>query len=137
MLWSTIWKLSSRRTVMFRNRVAALILATLFPLMANCSRTGAAADAGGNPARGKQLAVRYGCPACHDIPDMPTLGRVGPPLKNVSQRAYLAGNLSNTPQTLIRWIRSPRQFDADTIMPDMNLSEEDARHIRAFLYTLR
>jgi cytochrome c1 len=37
----------------------------------------------------------------------------------------------------MRWIRYPHQVDENTAMPFMNVSEQDARDITAFLYTLR
>ena len=108
-----------------------LVFAAMSSLLAACNRTGPEA------ARGRELAVRYGCAACHDIPNMPTIGRVGPPLKGIARRTYVAGRLQNTPENMARWIRTPRQVDPHTAMPDMGVSEEEGRDITAFLYTLR
>ena len=91
----------------------------------------------GRPQQGKVLVGWYGCASCHVIPDAPRAGWVGPPLRGVASRSYLAGRLPNTRENMIRWIRHPRQVDELTIMPEMNVTEQDARDIAAFLYTLR
>lgn len=107
-------------------------------LAAACGITGAKEPAaGGDPERGKELAARYGCAACHDIPNMSTVGLVGPPLAAVAQRTYLAGRLPNTPANMMTWIRFPRQIDPETLMPDLGVSERDAADLTAFLYDPR
>lgn len=64
-------------------------------------------------------------------------GLVGPPLNGVRDRMTIAGELPNTPENLIRWIQHPHTVEPNTIMPDMNISEDDGRNIAAYLYTLR
>jgi len=93
---------------------------------------------GGNPERGPALIQYYGCGSCHDIPGVRGAGGlIGPPLQRIGLRAYLAGKLPNSPTNMIHWIREPRSFDRDTVMPNMNVTESDARDIAAYLYTLR
>lgn len=93
---------------------------------------------GGDAARGEVLMTRYGCGACHEIPGIAgARGTVGPPLHNLADRAYLAGVLSNTPGGLIRWLLNPPAHSPETAMPDLGLNEGEARHIAAFLMTLR
>ena len=105
-----------------------LIPLALGAMLSGCSQT---------PMRGKKLVAWYGCASCHHIPSAPVSGKVGPSLQGVARRSYLAGRLSNTPENLIRWIRYPQQVDARTVMPDMHVTESDAREIAAYLYTLR
>ena len=62
---------------------------------------------------------------------------VGPPLTRLGRRSYIAGHLSNNPDTLIRWIRHPHSFKQETAMPEMGVGDQDARDIAAYLYTLR
>jgi hypothetical protein len=38
---------------------------------------------------------------------------------------------------MIEWLRNPPAIDAKTAMPNMHISERDARDIAAYLYTLR
>jgi cytochrome c1 len=63
-------------------------------------------------------------------------GLVGPPLAGFAGRAYIAGRLPNRPDELVAWIRNPTLVDPETAMPDMGLSEEEAKHVAAYLYTL-
>jgi cytochrome c len=61
----------------------------------------------------------------------------GPPLNGMGARAYIVGELPNTPENLMRWVRRPQEINPHTAMPDTGVTEEDARHIAAYLYTLR
>jgi len=91
---------------------------------------------GGNAARGHRAIVRYGCSACHSIPGVsgPDV-LVGPRLDHVVRQAYIAGVLANTPDNLIRWIEHPTRVDPLTAMPDLGVTEADARDIAAYLYS--
>lgn len=112
----------------------------LLLLLAACdNRDRLAAEAtSGDPARGKQLIRLYGCGTCHEIPGVPGAdGTVGPSLRGVANRAYLAGRLGNNPPNLIRWIEHPQREEPGVAMPEMNVSDEDAHHLAAYLYTLR
>jgi cytochrome c1 len=84
-----------------------------------------------------ELANQYGCASCHEIPGAGVTGYVGPTLRNVQRRAYLAGGLPNTPDTMVQWIRFPDRARPGTLMPTLNVSEADARELADFLYTLR
>src|SRR5690606_12280366 len=81
---------------------------------------------GGDPARGPELARRYGCYSCHTIPGVRGADAlVGPSLERIASRVYLAGHLPNTPDNLMQWIRHPQQVSPDTAMPDTGVTEED------------
>jgi cytochrome c2 len=98
----------------------------------------AAAMTGGDPNRGQDALVTYGCVTCHLIPGVrEARGLVGPPLTQIASRAYLAGRLPNTPPNILRWIQHPRSIDERTAMPDVGVTDPDARDIAAYLYTLR
>jgi cytochrome c1 len=43
----------------------------------------------------------------------------------------------NTPKNLIEWIKRPHALDPKTAMPDLKVSDLDARDIAAYLYTLQ
>ena len=93
---------------------------------------------GGNARSGRIEIRRYGCNACHDIAGVPgARGLIGPPLDGISQRYYIAGELPNTPDNLIRWIQHPHAVEAHTAMPEMGVTEQDSRDIAAYLYTLK
>lgn len=92
---------------------------------------------GGNPERGRQIIADVGCGACHTIPGIRAAnGLVGPPLMWWSRRAYIAGELPNTPENLVKWVRFPRSIEAHTAMPAVGLSEQQAKDVAAYLYTL-
>ena len=93
---------------------------------------------GGDPDRGRELVAVYGCGGCHSIPGVPgATGAVGPPLGGFGDRSFIAGALPNEPAALVRWIRSPQSVEPGTVMPDLGVGEPQARHIAAYLYTLR
>jgi cytochrome c len=93
---------------------------------------------GGDPNLGPQKIRNYGCQACHTIPGVAGADAVvGPPLVQWSRRVYIAGELPNTPQNLIRWIQHPTQVEPKTAMPDMGVTDQDSRDIAAYLYTLK
>jgi cytochrome c2 len=96
----------------------------------------AAATTGGDPERGEAMFIQYGCGSCHGLKRVrKATGRVGPPLDGIAVRVILAGKLSNTPDNMQRWIRDPQGVTPGTDMPDLNVGEQDARDITAFLYT--
>jgi cytochrome c len=93
---------------------------------------------GGDAAAGKESIRRYGCQGCHDIPGIrDARGVVGPPLEHLSKRIYLAGELPNTTENLMRWIQHPHSVHPRTAMPEMGVTDQDARDIAAYLYTLK
>ena len=93
---------------------------------------------GGNPHKGKAAIDAYGCGSCHTIPGIRTAkGTVGPPLFFWSKRTYIAGQVPNKPDFLIRWIEAPQTIEPGTAMPNLGVSEGTARDIAAYLYTLR
>ncbi len=61
-------------------------------------------------------------------------GQVGPPLDQFGRRAFIAGVLSNNPDNLVKWLRSPQSVIPGNAMPNTGLTEEDARDIAAYLY---
>lgn len=92
----------------------------------------------GDPARGARLIALNGCGACHTIPGIAgARGSVGPTLEDFADRAYVAGVLPNRPGGLVRWLMNPPAHAPDTAMPDLGLSERQARDIAAYLYRPR
>lgn len=97
----------------------------------------AAAGVLGDAEAGRRATARYLCATCHAIPGLVGANRhVGPPLGGVARRGYLGGVVPNTPENMVRWLKDPRALDPLTAMPPMGLSDEDARDIAAFMYTL-
>jgi cytochrome c2 len=99
-------------------------------------RTHAAVEVGGDPSRGEAMFIQYGCGSCHALKDVRNAtGTVGPPLDGIALRVIIGGHLSNTPENMEKWIRDPQHVSPGTAMPDLGVSEGDARDITAFLYT--
>jgi len=136
-LWATLGAPCGRRAG------AGLSALALGLALAGCSAPGdsdaAVANAtGGDPARGRDLARKYGCGSCHMIPGVAGAnGLVGPPLAGIASRAYIAGVLPNAPENMWRWIQDPKAVDSLTAMPNVGVTPSDARHLTAYLYTLR
>jgi cytochrome c2 len=102
------------------------------------ARARAIALTAGDPDLGRDLTQRYGCAGCHTIPGIPRAqGKVGPTLQGFAARAYIGGVATNSPNTLIQWIENPRSIDPKTAMPATGISRAEARHVAAYLYTLR
>ena len=92
---------------------------------------------GGDASRGRRAIAAYGCGACHVVPGVTgARGLVGPPLTSYAHRAYVAGNLPNTPANLVRWIQVPQSIEPGSAMPNLDVAEADARDMAAYLYTL-
>ena len=98
----------------------------------------AAAMTGGDPARGPALMRKYGCVSCHTVPGIRGAdATVGPPLAGIASRSYIGGVVTNSPENMIRWIEDPKRIDSLTAMPNTGVTDPDAHHIAAYLYTLR
>jgi cytochrome c1 len=93
---------------------------------------------GGNAAQGKLVIERYNCGSCHTIPGVRgARGLVAPPLFWFARRTYIGGEVPNTPDNLVRWVLSPQSIEPKTAMPALGLTEQQARDVAAYLYTLR
>ncbi|SFG11328.1 Cytochrome c2 [Duganella sp. CF458] len=96
------------------------------------------ADVGGDARRGKALLAQFQCGSCHHIPDVEAArGKAGPSLAEFGLRSYIAGRWPNQQANLVRWISAPRSMDPATSMPDMGVSNDDARHMAAYLHSLK
>jgi cytochrome c2 len=113
---------------------AAALLGCLAVLACGCRPESFAPVDRGSVARGRQAIERHGCGACHTIPGVRgARGIVGPNLEGLARRPFVAGALVNTPPNLIAWIRRPQAIAPRTAMPDLGVTEADARDIAAFL----
>jgi len=96
------------------------------------------ARTGGVAQRGENVILDKNCGSCHTIPGVSGAhGLVGPPLVFFGRRTFIAGQLPNNPTNLVRWIRAPQSVEADTAMPNLGLTEQQARDVAAYLYELR
>lgn len=127
---------------MSQERILLMVIVCLVALVACAGprtvEAGAAQLTGGDAERGQQALRIYGCDSCHTIPGVPTANStVGPPLDDWAERHFIAGSLANTADNLILWIRFPQQVEPGTAMLNVGVSEQDARDMSAYLFTLR
>jgi mono/diheme cytochrome c family protein len=88
--------------------------------------------------RGRVALQQYSCVACHRIPGITGAeARVGPPLSGIASRTMLGGVLSNSTENMVRWIREPQAHAPLTAMPDLRVTDRDARDMAAYLGTLK
>lgn len=88
----------------------------------------------GDAARGKIALTQHACQTCHIVPGV--IGAkvyIGRPLNDFADQKLIAGRLPNNRHNLERWLLAPQQIDPTTAMPDMGLSQRDARDIAAYL----
>ena len=95
-------------------------------------------EAEGDAERGRAALTAYGCGSCHTIPGVAgARSMVGPPLTDFGVREYIAGQLVNTPDNLVRWIADPQSIEPGTVMPDLGVAPQQALDMAAYLHTLR
>ena len=69
------------------------------------------------------------------MPGVPNAnGLVGPPLGGFARRTVIAGVLPNTPPNLVLWLRNPQAVTPGNAMPNVGLTDGQARDIAAYLY---
>lgn len=92
---------------------------------------------GGNPSTGEELVISYDCASCHYIPGFPeSSGHDAPGLQLWPNRAFVAGAAPNRPENVIAFLMDPDGIQPGSRMPDLGITEEEARHIAAYLFTI-
>jgi cytochrome c oxidase subunit 2 len=97
----------------------------------------AAAPADTSAAEGRRLFESTACINCHAVAGTVANGRFGPDLTHLMSRDTLAsGAAPNTPENLRLWIQNPDAIKPGSLMPAMNLSDQDFDGLTAYLLTL-
>lgn len=120
--------------------LARVVPSILFVALAACAQhEGVDLEVdGGDAARGRETLAALECGACHDIPGVPGAhSHVGPPLAAFSRNVYIAGKHPNVPRVLIQFVRDAPSLAPDTAMPAIAMTEQQARDIAAYLYSLK
>lgn len=105
---------------------------------ASSGRPVTAPEALPNADRGRLAMYGYACIACHRIPGLVgPQADVGPALAGIGARRYIAGVLTNNEDNMVHWLRHPTQVDPLTAMPDLDVTEQDARDMAAYLEALK
>ncbi|MBI5473711.1 MAG: c-type cytochrome [Ignavibacteriae bacterium] len=92
--------------------------------------------AGGNVDHGRELFETVGCQACHTIGDMKKVREargtsydIAPELTRVGSKVSAAW--------IYDWVRNPRRYNPTTKMPNLRLTDSEAKDITAYLSTLK
>jgi cytochrome c oxidase subunit 2 len=103
-------------------------------------------------AEGASLFTNRGCAACHTIVGVNAqpgtsseallnrnnAGKIGPNLTHVGSRVTLAGGIiNNTPEEMARWLKNPPGVKPGSLMPNLNLSDDDVGRLVAYLESLK
>jgi cytochrome c oxidase subunit II len=99
-------------------------------------KPGGAAQGGNQDfAQGEKLFTGKGCIACHSMAAVNApKGMVGPNLANIGSRSHLAaGTLKNTDENLARWIRDPQGIKKGVLMPNLGVTDAEAKALVAYL----
>jgi cytochrome c len=128
---------------MLRCRLRSITeLASILFALAACSPSNETFSArqvpGGHAKNGRTYMEAAGCGSCHLIPGVVNArGMVGPSLEHFAQRSFIAGEVPNTTDNLVKWIVSPPSIEPKTAMPALGVTPTQARDIAAYLYQLR
>ncbi len=80
-------------------------------------------------AHGQRLFDRYACHNCHIAKGYEDSRKVAPSLAIVGSKVNR--------QWLVQWLKKPKDYLPNTVMPDFLLSDDEVEHIADFLMTLR
>lgn len=87
---------------------------------------------------GQTLFMSKTCVQCHAISGTTATARVAPDLTHIAERKTIgAGVIANNLENLTQWIMNPQQFKPGCYMPNMRLSESEARDIAVYLENLK
>jgi cytochrome c oxidase subunit 2 len=96
------------------------------------------AETKASAASGRLVFEQTACINCHAVNGTVANGRFGPDLTHLMSRATLgSGALTNSPEGLRAWIKSPDHFKPGVLMPAMNLNNADLEKLVAYLTTLK
>jgi len=95
-----------------------------------------AVNGAGSP--GQRIFELTACINCHTVGGTLANGRFGPDLTHLMSRDTIAaGAAKNTPENLRQWILNPDLIKPGSLMPAMQLSDQDLDALTAYLEMLR
>ena len=90
-----------------------------------------------DPRAAARTIIAAQCSSCHVVPGVSgAVGNVGPSLRGIAKQRMIAGRLPNNPDNMVRWLMHPQKIDPGNAMPEMGLTDDQARRIAAYLATL-
>jgi cytochrome c oxidase subunit II len=89
-------------------------------------------------ADGRHVFETQACMNCHTVRGTVATGRFGPDLTHLMSRDTIAsGMIPNTRDNLRQWIKNPDTFKPGSLMPAMQLSDEQLDQVANYLETLK
>jgi cytochrome c oxidase subunit II len=89
-------------------------------------------------SQGQRIFETTACINCHTVSGTVANGRFGPDLTHLMSRDTIAaGAAFNTSENLKLWIRNPSTIKPGSLMPAMELNEQELDALTAYLETLR
>jgi cytochrome c oxidase subunit II len=89
-------------------------------------------------AQGRQVFESQACVSCHTVRGTAAHGLFGPDLTHLMSRDTLAsGLIPNTAANLKLWIKNPETIKPGSLMPAMQLSDQEIDQMVAYLSTLK
>jgi cytochrome c oxidase subunit II len=91
----------------------------------------------GDAAAGKDVFTKNACVGCHTIRGL-SAGVLGPDLTHFGGRALFgAGLWPINPENVAAWVKDPPALKPGAKMPNLHLSDADARAVAAYLVGLK
>jgi cytochrome c oxidase subunit 2 len=88
----------------------------------------------GDAARGEQVFLNGPCVSCHTIDGTKAQGKVAPrPLTHFATYDKIAQVAPNMPENLAKWLHNPQDVKPGTLMPNLNLKQQDIADLVVFL----
>ena len=91
-----------------------------------------AAPPGGSASRGERLVETIGCKGCHVVTEKDREIRVTDVSYDIAPELNKIGSKVNR-DWLYAWIKDPKQYNPNTTMPNLRLTDSEARDIAAYL----
>jgi cytochrome c oxidase subunit 2 len=89
-------------------------------------------------SQGRRVFETTACINCHTVAGTVANGHFGPDLTHLMSRDTIAaGAATNTPENLKQWIQNPDSIKPGSLMPAMQLNDQDLGALTAYLETLR
>jgi cytochrome c oxidase subunit 2 len=89
-------------------------------------------------SQGRRVFETTACINCHTVAGTIANGHFGPDLTHLMSRDTIAaGAAKNTPENLKQWIQNPDSIKPGSLMPAMQLNDQDLGALTAYLETLR
>jgi len=108
------------------------------PAAAGSQAAGVSSQTDSSAEEGRRVFDTTACINCHTVSGTVASGRFGPDLTHLMSRDTIAaGAAQNTPENLRLWIQNPDAIKPGSLMPAMNLTDQQFDQMTAYLLTLR